>query len=214
MTIAVAVPLRAHLRYAAGVAWHWANPSNMPGRHSLRVERIRATWPELATLLDGLVESLPDADMADASGPTCPSCASPVSRIRKAPDPRTVEQVCKVEPCGHVIDEDEGHEMHWAGVPFDVIPLDGATLIGAAVRAAREAGHSVEADLEQHDDGDLGWAAWCLISEAASRDAPPMWPFGASRWEPQTDRVAGLVQAGMWVASEVDRELAKREKAS
>lgn len=211
MTIVAGGPtLRRHLRYATSAAFAWASPSNMPGRHALRVERLRSSWPELAQLLDGLVESMPDEDDESIAGPTCPACAGGISRVRIAPDPRTAVQVCKVEPCGHEIDREAVGELHWAGVPTDVTPVDGATLIGAEVRAQREAGHTIEADMREHDDGDLAWVAWCLIGESHSRDVPAMWPFSPARWKPGLDRIDALKQAGAYVAAEIDRELAKR----
>jgi hypothetical protein len=219
MTAVVAPTLRAHLQYAASVAFTWVNPSNMPSRHAHRTARVRTMWPDLAALLDGLVESLPDADeTTTVIANTCPACSGPAARLKVAPDPRTAIQVCKVEPCGHEIDREVGIEMRWAGVPTDVTPVDGATLVGAEVRAQREAGHSVEAD-QAHDPGDLAWAAWCVLDRVGSdsTDVPAMWPWDASRWKAYPDRLRALTVAGALIAAEIDRELATQraqERAS
>lgn len=213
MTTVAAPTLRAHLRFAASAAFAWVNPSNMPSRHAHRVSRIRTMWPELATLLDGLVESLPDGDETPASGTVCPFCASPVSRVKVAPDPRTAVQVCRVEPCGHEIDKAVGMEMYWGGVPTDITPVDGATLVGAEVRAQREAGHTVDAD-RAHDPGDLAWAAWCILDRigSTSPEVPAMWPWDAARWKSYPDRLRALTVAGALIAAELDRELAEQQR--
>jgi hypothetical protein len=96
--------------------------------------------------------------------------------------------------------------MHWAGIPCDVTPVDGATLIGAEVRAQREAGHTIESD-QEHDPGDLAWKAWCILDRIGSDDesVPTMWPGDAGTWKPYQDPIRALTVAGAFIAAEIDR---------
>ena len=128
-----------HLRVAVDVAHEWAgHRTSIPARHRLREDRLRATWPTLAGLLDSLIESLPSDEDETAlaraiagSVVACPACGQPATMVKSAPDPHTAVQTHRVQPCGHTVTREDAVDLWERGLTVDVTPLDGAALIRA-----------------------------------------------------------------------------------
>jgi hypothetical protein len=146
----------------------------------------------------------------------CADCEAPIDSISGVPDPRTAAMLLTAHPCGHPISLQRGLD---ARVPVTLIPVTGANLVGAErVRQVTDEGYTPEHD-EQHTGAELAWAAWCLLDRAASQDprmverVPTMWPFEDGSW-PAQDKTPMrlLIQAGAYVAAEIDRRLAAGEK--
>ena len=220
-TAAAAREAQRFFRVASSLAHEWAGRAtpNMPERHGLRTARVERMWPDLAWLLNALMEVIPSPETEQAilrgTFPRCPRCGGDAVTVNGAPDPRTARLVYRVGPCGHDVTATEAEDLWGHGATMTMTPVDGAALIRAEVRRQREdKGFTREHDAH-HDPGDLAWAAWCILDRIGNPDAegvPPMWPWEPEtwkweRWSPQR----ALVIAGALIAAELDRVLADED---
>lgn len=213
-----------HLRIAHAAANQWAGGgTNMPARHGIRADRLARTWPEMAALLDALVESLPSEDEQaevasgrEAPRVACPACGVVGTHIRSTPDPRTGEQAHRVQPCGHEVDKDTAMALWEAGLNVSAQAVDGAGLIRSKVAKDRlDKGRTRERDTG-YTDGELAWGAWCILdrmNHPEIEEPPAMWPEALGEWKPGLAPLHALVNVGALIASEIDRLLAERERA-
>lgn len=212
-----------HLRIAAATAREWSgNGTNLPSRHAMRLDRMRRAWPALANALDGLVESVPTSDAEAeftkgfaAPRVACPACHVVATHVHATPDPRTGALAHRVQPCGHEVDADTAMALHEAGLNINAKAVDGAGLIRAEVsRNRQEKGRTREHDTT-HTDGELAWAAWCILdrmNHPEADDVPAMWPQGFE-WKPERTPMRALIVAGALISSEIDRRIEERERA-
>jgi hypothetical protein len=209
-------------RAAGGAAREWTDPSTSPTRHNMRVDRLKSTWPALATSLDHLAEIVEKTPLAEVAGQVeaavlCPLCNSPLARLKIGPNPRTAQPQHIVEPCGHLLDRDQALALWERGLPTDVTKINAAALIAAEqVRQREEEGYTPESDADL-DPGALAWAAWALIDRATSGrmfndEVPTMWPLPPERWKPQGKTPARLlIIAAALIGAEIDARLAAGE---
>jgi hypothetical protein len=148
----------------------------------------------------------------------CPDCDERVDHIGDglgSVDPVTFEQVFTCRPCGHRVDRPFAVAAHTAGVRVDVPKVSAASIVAAEQARARAKGHTPEADAAL-TGGQLAWATWALIDDAAS-DAvpsptpPSMWPLPPGRWPADESALRELVIAAGFLLSEIDRRLGNGE---
>lgn len=140
----------------------------------------------------------------------CPTCHKPIVHVDAEVDPRAVD-VRLVVTCGHTIPAEMGRALWRSGMRWTVPVVDGVSL-GAAERHrhVHEEGYTAEHDAALAE-GDLSWAAWCLLDAAASpmpvSEPPKMWPEGAGDWKPDHTPMRRLIIAQSMIAAEIDRRL-------
>lgn len=147
----------------------------------------------------------------------CTDCGAPIETVECTVDPRTVAHTFTAG-CGHELAHQAAYQAWTGGLRWYVPPLRGSTLIDAERRRhTSEEGYTPETDA-QHTGNELPWAAWCLLDRAAAdvdpaHDGPPAtWPLPRDRWPRATDPLRLLIIAGSFIAAEIDRRLAAREK--
>ena len=103
-----------------------------------------------------------------------------------------------------------------AGLNVTSKAVDGAAMIRAKIAADRvDKGRTRERD-SGFTDGELAWAAWCILDRMNHPDAtdvPAMWPEALGEWKQERTPLHSLVVVGALVASEIDRRLAASEVA-
>lgn len=143
----------------------------------------------------------------------CPVCQVRLDSVHGGPDPRTARLTWTGRPCGHPLGGEQA--MH-AGVPGLIVPVNGATLIAAERDLVLARGRTVEHDL-RFTGNQLAWRAWCLIDDAATSNPtgqpPPMWAMaGGGPWPAHKRAMGKLIDAGQYVAAEIDRLGAEGER--
>lgn len=217
--------LQAYRRYRA-VMMHWTNVAGTdakgeprtltgPAHHQSRVQRLRATWPQLTDALDLFAESV--GQLEPAPPWNCPACGVPGEWVRQGVDPVRFAHTYEVHPCGDAITRDQAMDAFEHDLDVALTPINGATLAAAErVRQLQVKGYDLGHDLGQLSPGDLAWAAWCLLDRAAADpdrltdEVPLMWPLGPEAWAKLIEKepLRLLVIATALVCAEIDRHRA------
>jgi hypothetical protein len=146
----------------------------------------------------------------------CSICGERTTGVQAEVDPRRATLTFTAQ-CGHLIPREEAKDAWRAGARWHTPKITGATLIDAERRRQpAEEGYTSEHD-QSHDTGELAWAAWCYLDQAATGmhgdDGPPrMWPWEPEAWKPEKSPMRLLIVAGALIAAEIDRRLAAGEK--